>query len=224
MGQVTEISQRGYSQYCQAIYELHEEKIKVIRARIAERLDISRPAVSEMIVRMSNEKLVTIGNTGVIALTAKGNRLATAVVRRHRIAERFLTDILELPWSVSSREANRWEHAISQEVEERMVELLKNPTTCPHGNPIPGSGYEMPKPTMTLNELDEGQKFSVVRIPESLQRDIDGLAYLEENEIMPGTNALIETVAPDGTTLIRVGKKPIGLASSMTRQIVITPI
>ena len=137
----------AFEQYCEAIFELHEDDLDVIQARIADRLDVSRPAVSEMIKRMEADGLVKLGSN--ITLTSKGTELAEQIVRRHRLAERFLTDVLKLSWADAHREAGKWEHVISPPVEDAMARLLGEPTTCPHGNPIPGSDYQ-PDATMQL--------------------------------------------------------------------------
>ena len=128
----------AFEEYCETIFELAEDDVEVIQARIAERLDISRPAVSEMIRRMDKEGLIKL-TSGEISLTESGLILATQVVRRHRLAECFLTDILGLSWTEAHHEAGKWEHIISGPVEEAMRCVLGEPTTCPHGNPIPGS-------------------------------------------------------------------------------------
>ena len=125
----------AFEEYTETIYELAEDGITVIQARIAERLDVSRPAVSEMIRRMDAEGLVVVDDRGQILLTEAGESLATTIVRRHRLAERFLTDILELNWTTAHHEAGRWEHVISPTVEQAMLRVLDDPTTCPHGNP-----------------------------------------------------------------------------------------
>src|SRR5690606_7597661 len=106
------------------------------------RLEVSRPAVSEMMRRLEHEGLIT--TAGGIQLTDAGIVLAERVVRRHRLAERFLTDILQLSWAEAHHEAGRWEHVMSTSVEQAMDRLLGSPTTCPHGNPIPGSSYVPP--------------------------------------------------------------------------------
>ncbi|MDQ3107832.1 MAG: metal-dependent transcriptional regulator, partial [Actinomycetota bacterium] len=126
-------------EYLEAIHELEEEGTPVIQARLAERLAHSAPSVSEMIRRLRNEGyLVPVGKA--VELTAKGRARAESVVRKHRLAERLLTDVIGLPWNKAHLEACRWEHVISDEVEARLVVLLDHPTTCPHGNPIPGAG------------------------------------------------------------------------------------
>ena len=132
----------AFEEYCECIFELKEDDVDVIQARIAERLQVSRPAVSEMIKRLETEGLVT--NDGAIRLTEDGATLAERVVRRHRIAERFLTDVLHLSWAEAHHEAGKWEHIMSPNVEDALDRLLGSPTTCPHGNPIPGSAYVEP--------------------------------------------------------------------------------
>ena len=133
----------AFEEYCEAIFELNEDDVEVIQARIADRLMVSRPAVSEMIKRLETDGLVAIDHNA-ISLTADGLRLAERVVRRHRLAERFLTDILGLSWADAHKEAGKWEHVISEPVEEAIVRVLGDPTTCPHGNPIPGADYVAP--------------------------------------------------------------------------------
>ena len=155
----------AFEEYCETIFELREDDVDVIQARVAERLDVSRPAVSEMIRRMETQGLVTIEG-GTIRLTDDGMGLAESVVRRHRLAERFLTDILDLSWADAHAEAGRWEHVISEPVEAALIRLLGDPTTCPHGNPIPGSNYQAPE-TVTLDALTVGDSFTVSRIPKS---------------------------------------------------------
>src|SRR5690349_167533 len=156
----------AFEEYCECIFELNEDDVDVIQARIAERLMVSRPAVSEMIKRLEGEGLIAI-SSGHITLTADGLVLAQRVVRRHRLAERFLTDMLGLSWAEAHHEAGKWEHVMSDSVESAMDRVLGSPTTCPHGNPIPGSQYSAPEST-PLAGLPVGQHFVVNRIPEEL--------------------------------------------------------
>ncbi len=126
----------AFEEYCETIYELREDEVDVIQARIAERLEVSRPAVSEMIRKMERTGLVTTDG-GVIRLTDDGHMLAERVVRRHRLAERFLTDILGLSWADAHTEAGKWEHVISQPVELAMVRVLGDPHHVPPRQPHP---------------------------------------------------------------------------------------
>ena len=179
----------AFEEYCETIFELEEDNLKVIQARIAERLDVSRPAVSEMIKRMAEEGLLKDGDSGVV-LTRRGMELATRVVRRHRLAECFLTDVLGLSWTEAHHEAGKWEHVISTSVEDAMRKVLEDPTTCPHGNPIPGSDYKEPKNMSNLNDLPAGADFVVERIPEELEFTDGLLEFLEDAEIKPGNMGL----------------------------------
>jgi len=117
----------AFEEYCECIFELAEDDLDVIQARIAERLQVSRPAVSEMIRRLETEGLIT--NDGTISLTDQGLGLGQQVVRRHRLAERFLTDVLKLSWAEAHHEAGKWEHVISDNVETAMNRVLGDPTT-----------------------------------------------------------------------------------------------
>ncbi|NCX05846.1 MAG: metal-dependent transcriptional regulator, partial [Actinobacteria bacterium] len=197
-----------------------EDDLDVIQARIADRLRVSRPSVSEMIKRMSDESLIEVAG-GKITLTASGEELAVRVVRRHRIAERFITDILGLSWSLAHREAGRWEHVMSHEVETAMSRLLGEPTTCPHGNPIPGSGYEPPA-AKKLSELSSGQDFTVSRIPEELEFTPGMLEFLEKSHLVPGSHGTVQTGAnADGMTVLIDGTS-VTVDSFATVRILVT--
>jgi DtxR family Mn-dependent transcriptional regulator len=124
--------------YLRTIYELVEEGIVPLRARIAERLHQSGPTVSQTVARMERDGLVTVEGDRHLELTDEGLRLATRVMRKHRLAERLLTDVIGLDWELVHEEACRWEHVMSETVERRLLELLDHPTASPYGNPIPG--------------------------------------------------------------------------------------
>ncbi len=210
----------AFEEYCETIFELAEDDVEVIQARIADRLDISRPAVSEMIRRMKAEGLVE-DLRGTIQLTQKGHSLAETVVRRHRLAERFLTDMLGLSWAEAHQEAGKWEHIISPAVEEAMMKTLQQPTTCPHGNPIPGSAYEPPEMT-PLNDLQVGQGFVVQRIPEELEFASGMLEFLEAARVTPGSTGVVIARSPDGTLTLEVDGDAVGLSSYATERILVT--
>ena len=192
----------AFEEYCETIFELKEDGVKVIQARIVERLQVSRPAVSEMIKKMKDAGLVLIDGTE-ISLSEKGSRLANQVVR-HRLAERFLTDILGLSWAEAHHEAGKWEHVVSPRVEAAFLKLLEDPTTCPHGNPIPGSDYQTPEGTSALAEISIGNGFVIERIPEELEFKAGLLEFLEESNLIPGENGTVTAVSPDGTTTVDV--------------------
>ena len=183
----------AFEEYSEAIYELAEDGVPVIQARISERLDVSRPAVSEM------------------------------VRRRHRLAERFLTDVLGLNWTDAHSEAGRWEHVISPTVEEAMLQALGDPDTCPHGNPIPGSNYQEPQNAVVLSMIDAGKSFTVVRIPEELEWESGQLEFLESTGLMPGRSGVVHSFAPDGTATVEVDDNPFGVGGPTAERIVVTP-
>lgn len=210
----------AFEEYCEAIYELGEDDVEVIQARLAERLKISRPAVSEMVRRLERDGLVTV-DSGHIDLTDDGKELAESVVRRHRLAERFLTDALGLSSAEAHAEAGRWEHVISDRVEAAMVEFLGNPTTCPHGNPIPGSTYEAPAVT-PLVEVAEGDEFTVVRIPEELEFAPGILDYLDRNALGTGAHGRVAAAAPDGTMTVAVGDRHIGVGAFVAERLLVS--
>ena len=209
----------AFEEYCECIFELHEDDVAVIQARIAERLQVSRPAVSEMIRRMDTEGLVT--TDGAIKLTVKGEALAQQVVRRHRLAERFLTDLLGLSWADAHHEAGKWEHVMSDAVETAMNRVLGNPTTCPHGNPIPGSLYDAPD-MAPLSRLAVGDSFTVARIPEELEFAPGLLDFLQDASILPGRTGRITAASPDGTMTVEIDGASVGVGSFASARILVT--
>ena len=211
----------AFEEYCEAIFELAEDDLDVIQARIAERLEVSRPAVSEMIRKMEREGLIS-SESGQIALTDDGQALATRVVRRHRIAERFLTDILGLSWTQAHHEAGRWEHIISADVESAMVKLLENPTTCPHGNPIPGSSYEQPDSHKALRDIEAGGAFTVERIPEELEYREGMLEFLEASALVPGNTGKVTSVSPEGTVTVEIDGSFVGVGQFACERILVS--
>ncbi|OWY61230.1 iron-dependent repressor IdeR, partial [cyanobacterium TDX16] len=210
----------AFEEYCEAIFELNEDDVDVIQARIAERLEVSRPAVSEMIRRMESQGLVAIDGTR-IRLTNDGGTLAERVVRRHRLAERFLTDMLGLSWADAHTEAGKWEHVISEPVEEAMIRVLNDPTTCPHGNPIPGSDYKAPA-TVRMDELGVGEPFTVSRIPEELEFTPGLLEFLEDGGVQPGRAGTITAASPDGTTTVEIEGTHVGIGAFASARILVT--
>ncbi len=211
----------AFEEYCETIFELAEDDVEVIQARIAERLDVSRPAVSEMIRKMERQKLVSVGDDGVIGLTDDGATLALQVVRRHRLAERFLTDVLGLNWAVAHHEAGKWEHVISPAVEDALVRVLDQPTTCPHGNPIPGSAYTLPTNAAILSSLKVGETFTVNRIPEELEFRPGLLEFLESADIVPGRSGTVTAMSPDGTTTVEIDGQHVGVGSFASERILV---
>jgi DtxR family Mn-dependent transcriptional regulator len=203
-------------EYLETIFALEEEGIPVIQARLAERLEKAAPSVSEMLDRLEADDLIE-RTSRQISMTAKGATVAQGVVRKHRLAERLLVDIIGLDWEKAHIEAGRWEHVISDDVEERLVVLLGNPTTCPHGNPIPG--VERIGPTQRrLDEARPGDRVRLERITESVEHEADSLSYLGANGLTPGATATVGARAPDGTLTLLVGEATIALGPAMTQR------
>src|SRR5436190_7094953 len=178
-------------EYLESILAIEEEGVVPMRARLVERLGLSAAAVSETVGRLSDHGYVELHGDRSLHLTDKGRRLATTVVRRHRLAERLLVDVIGLEWEKVHREADRWEHAISADVEEKLVELLGDPATCPHGNPIPGSKRKTSgPPTVPLSRSVPG-RVTVQRVSERLETDDEGLHLISAAHLLPGSEAKV---------------------------------
>jgi DtxR family Mn-dependent transcriptional regulator len=189
-------------EYLETVHSLTEEGTPVIQARIAERLGRSAPSVSEMLDRLEDEGYVRRAGR-VVELTDTGSVVAEKVVRRHRLAERLLVDVIGLEWHKVHLEAGRWEHVISDDVERRLVQLLGDPATCPHGNPIPGSSSEAPPNAQTpLVDVQPGQKVRLERISEDVELDTSLLSYLSQHGFVPGASAVVSSRSPDGTLVL----------------------
>ena len=209
-------------EYLEAIWELHEEGIQVIQARLAEHLDVSAPSVSEMIRRLRSDGWVE-SKDRFLSLTDKGRARAVSVVRKHRLAERLLADVIGLPWHKTHIEACRWEHVMSDEVEARLVTLLDNPATCPHGNPIPGSGG----PERDLSALatsEPGDHVRLERVTEQVEVDLDALIYLDSHGFIPGADAEVRAKAPDGTLTLALDDGSIALGPELASQLFVARV
>lgn len=210
-------------EYLEAIHELEEEGTVAIQARLAERLGHSAPAVSETIRRLRDAGYLEVLSGRELRLSPAGRSIAESVVRKHRLAERLLTDVIGLPWEKAHLEACRWEHVISDEVERRLVELLGRPTTCPHGNPIPGSATTFVAAT-ALSEVKKGDRVRLERVTEQVEIDTDSLAYLSEHGFIPGQLATVASRAPDGTLTLTLDKDggTMALGPSLAQQLFVS--
>jgi DtxR family Mn-dependent transcriptional regulator len=191
--------------YLAAIYDLAGSGKPVIGARLAKHMSVSPPTVTEAVQRLTRDGYVHIGGGKALTLTTKGREVAEVMARRHRLLERWLTDTLGLDWTVAHEEAHRLEHAISPRVEERLAQLLGMPSTCPHGNPIPGLA-EPPRVEMfPLDQAREGVTVVVERITEEAEADRRLLEYLWRNDVRPGRRLTIVEVAPWAGTITATG-------------------
>lgn len=177
--------------YLETILEIEEEGITPIRARIVERLGLSAAAVSEQVNRLVHQGFAELRPDRSLVLTDTGRAVATSTVRRHRLAERLLTDVIGLEWEKVHAEADRWEHAISAEVEQKLVELLGDPATCPHGNPIPGSGHATNQVGVVVLADAPPGSVTVTRVSEKLELDNDALRLVADARLIPGSSATV---------------------------------
>jgi DtxR family Mn-dependent transcriptional regulator len=187
--------------YLGAIYDLAGSGQPVIGARLAKHMRVSPPAVTEALQRMSRAGYIRVGSGKAIAFTRRGKALAEVMARRHRLLERWLTDILGLNWTEAHEEAHRLEHAVSPRVEERLADLLGMPSTCPHGNPIPGMASPAYTHPFPLDQAREGATVVVDRITEEAEADRRLLEHLWNDEVKPGTRLTVEEVAPWAGTI-----------------------
>lgn len=197
-----------YREYAEAIWEIEELGIPVIQARIADWLGVSPASVNEMVHRMKDDGLVEVDDE--IKLTEEGRHLAAVIVRRHRLAERFLTDILKLPWDKVHAEAEVWETTISDQVEQAMWDTLEDPQTCPHGNPIPGAGYKPPR-MKPISSMEPGEVRALERISEELELDDAMLGFLYDNGFQPKTRVEFVGKDPGGAFTVEIGGERVGV-------------
>ena len=202
-------------EYLEAIYEMAEEEIPTVQARLAEWMGVSRGAVSQAVKRLAEQGLV-VTNDRRLRFTSRGERIARTLVRRHRLAEHFLIRIIGLPWHKAHQEAERWERVISPDVEERMVEILGDPGACPHGNPIPGSSNEVDHSGLVpLHDVEPGGTVVLRRLTEDLELDLDVMRFFEDGGLMPGATIEVEEVAPDGTMRLSVAGREVALGAHL---------
>ncbi len=203
--------------YLRTILELEEEGVPPLRARIAERLHQSGPTVSQTVARMERDGLLSVENDRHLVLTDDGRATAVSVMRKHRLAELLLVNVIGLPYEEAHEEACRWEHVMSDSVEKKVYELLNKPTRSPYGNPIPGlEALGIPDETESPEQVIAGERnlafpglsgsVVVQRICESVQTNADVLRQLHAAGIDPGTTVTVAQER-DGVTIDRSGDK-----------------
>jgi DtxR family Mn-dependent transcriptional regulator len=211
--------------YLRTIFELEEEGTVPLRARIAERLQQSGPTVSQTVARMQRDELLTVEGDRHLELTSRGRDMAMRVMRKHRLAECLLVDVIGLPWEEVHAEACRWEHVMSESVERRILDLLKHPTHSPFGNPIPGLD-ELGAPRVSdagdLAGLDtvaqeESRRVTVRRIGEPLQDDHELMSSLSRAGVRPGE--VVKVRRTDGGVLVGSGMEYAELESAMAAHV-----
>lgn len=210
-------------EYVAAIYEMAEESIPTLQANLARWMGVSPASVSEAMKRLRRDGLIERSGRE-LSFTRTGRELAEKLVRRHRLAERFLIEVIGLPWHLAHEEAGAWERAISDPVEGRIVDMLHDPATCPHGNPIPGSSNTVDLSGLEpLKAFEPGDRVVLERLTEDLELHLDVMRYFEDNGLMPGASIMVTAVAPDGTMTLQVNGKQAGLGADLTDNLWVRP-
>ena len=195
-------------EYLESIFELEEEGQRILQVRIGERLGLTPPTVSEGIRRLATEGYIEVGTGREITLTERGRAVAETLVRRHRLAERMLVDILGIPWHLCHEQAEDWEKVMTTEVEKAILARLEGDATCPHGNPIPGARSVVPWSDLkAIGEMRLGETGRLTRLLEDVELDHEVLKYLEDHRLMPGADIELVEVAPDNTRTLAVRGK-----------------
>jgi len=211
-------------EYLEAILNMASEGKKVLAARLAERLQVSPPTVTVTLQRMGRDGLVAANERKEIGLTEKGMKMAMSVVRRHRLAERLLTDVLKIPWHEAHQEACLLEHGISEKVMERLYHALGQPKTCPHGNPIPVGDVLPSIQGVPLDTVAAEETVVVERISEEATRLVELMRYLEKAGIKPGARITVREVASyAGTITLLVGNGELSLGTQAAALVWVTP-
>ena len=209
-------------QYLETVLELEEAGIVPMRARIVERLGVSAPAVSETVKRLEREGYLTLDGDRVLHLTATGRAYATSMLRKHRLAEVLLVDVLKVPWPQVHDEACRLEHAISDNLERHLVALLGDPGTCPHGSPIPGSANVVETgPLVKLSAVPAGGSCTVRRIDEHLQTQVPRMVELELLRLMPGQQVRVDG-PDDGQVMLNVDGLSVRVDASVAAEVYVS--
>ncbi|MDP1808695.1 MAG: metal-dependent transcriptional regulator [Actinomycetota bacterium] len=213
------MNSRATEEYLEALYKLSEAG-PVRQARLAEHLGLSQAATAEMVKKLILAKLAKRDKTGSIGLTKSGTKAALETVRKHRLSERFLTDILGLPWEKAHEEACKLEHVLSPEVEDGLDRLLNNPKSCPHGYPIPDKeGVITTLPTRPLSDLGPDEKAVIALVSED---DPEMLKYLATLGLMPDVEIVVEEIGPfRGPLLIQVGAARYALGRDLASKIMV---
>jgi DtxR family Mn-dependent transcriptional regulator len=214
---------RASREYLAALYEMSEEGIPLAQARLAEWMGVSRASVSEAIKRLTRDGLVR-SRERTLSFTKQGEQLAETLVARHRLAEHFLIKILGLPWHRAHEEASGWERVISDDVEKRIREMVGDPSTCPHGNPIPGSAPEYDAAELEpLNAVEPKRPVVLRRLTEDLELDLDVMRFFEDSGLMPGATITVDTAGPDGTLSLLVDGRSVALGAHLADNLWVGP-
>ncbi len=219
-------------EYLESIYNMSMEGEVVIGARLAQKFGVAPPTVTEMLKRLVRDGYIEMDQKRLVTLTEAGNSAAEAVLRRHRLTERFLVDMLNMPWHQVHEEACRLEHFISGAVEARVIASLSNPTTCPHGNPIPGSvdarNYLKNHNALRLSTIAPGETVTLLCISEVVEDEEALIRYFEEKGLMPGMQLTILAKSENSAeehhenVLLRVGVREVSISPASAAKLWVT--
>jgi DtxR family transcriptional regulator, iron-dependent repressor len=200
-------------EYLEAIYMLQDEGQKVISARLAELMRVSPPTVTATLARLNKQGMVKFGERKEVLLTPKGKETAEQLVRRHRLVERWLTDVLGMGWATADAEAHRLEHALSPEVEALLNKHLGYPSTCPHGNPIPGNPPPDDKAWQPLISRAPGDRAEIKRVAEPVENALELLHFVEARGLIPGGRVeLLDREPNEGPLTLKVGERVVSIS------------
>ena len=221
-------------EYLETVYNMGVENEVVIGARLAEKFGVAPPTVTEMLKRLVRDGYIKMDSKRVVTLTEEGNQAAEAVLRRHRLTERFLVDMLGMQWHQVHEEACRLEHFISGAVEARVIARLHNPTTCPHGNPIPGQvaarTYLKDRGAVRLSSIKAGEMATILCISEVVEDEEGLILYLHEKGLTPETTLIVQSeddASGDGQNQaeafqLQVGGRDVCISKAVAAKIWVT--
>jgi len=212
-------------EYLETIYILESEGVTAIGARVAEFMGVRAPSVTAALQRLQRQDLILMDAQHVVALTASGQAKAESIVRRHRVAERWLTDVLGFDWAKADEEANKLSHAFSPEVVERLSVLMGEPRTCPHGNPIPGN---WPRPAyngLRLEDAPVGVEVVVERVVEHAEVDAKLLRYLWGHGVVPGVHlSVVDRIPSAGAITVHLRGRDVPLGTAGASKVQVRPV
>jgi DtxR family Mn-dependent transcriptional regulator len=212
------------AEYLETIYNVTMEGDPVIAARLAQKFNVSAPNVAAILQRMEQEGLIRRNDRKTIHLTEEGRARAEQALRRHRLTERFLAEMLDLDWITAHEEAHHLEHGLTPEIEARMDEVLGHPTTCPHGNPIPGgivnaAGYLRDQQAFRLSEAAHEQRVRVVCISEVVEDETALLRYVGQKGMRPGAAVVVLDREPGGALNVDLGRRTVAVGPDLAGKV-----
>ena len=210
---------KSFYTHAEAIFHLQEVGIDIKQTRVAEWLGVSRANVSQVVGRMQNSGLIRINDN--LELTDTGLCLAKCISRRHRITERFLSEVLNLPWDQVYKETSRWENVLSPVTEKEMLKMLGNPKTGPFGNPIPHSRYQEKNMKNLLN-VETNKTYFIEKITEELKRDLTMIDFLQSHEMLPGSKLNVADAGDFSITISTNGNDFFGVDKFIAKRVFVS--